>query len=218
MPDLPISQAQHDIVTPLIATILRNAGESAYRRLVVPQAPAPAAAHRSLDGVRPDQLLSRPVKHPQDALAGLAGLWLWHDALDECHRIVQDIASPTGSFWHAIMHRREGDFSNSKYWYRRCPNHHVMKLMGSVAASGAGQHARDPAVTRALSGGWDPAGFVDLVEAVHADPADQRHEVAVRLQRIEWQGLFEYCLHEAIDADRSGLDAWDKRVTQSSGD
>jgi hypothetical protein len=32
-------------------------------------------------------------------------------------------ATDSLSFWHAIMHRREGDFWNSKYWYARCRNH-----------------------------------------------------------------------------------------------
>ena len=213
MSDLPISPTGHDIMTPLVASILRDAGESAYRGLVV-QGPAPASAHKALAQVQPTHLFSRPIKHQEDAQAALAGLWLWHDALDECHQIVQDIASPTGSFWHAIMHRREGDFSNSKYWYRRCSNHHVMRMMGSVASSLAGEQTSDPLIAGALSGGWDPYGFVDLVEALHKKIADPRHEIAIRLQKAEWQGLFEYCLHEAVDADRNWLDAWDRRVSR----
>jgi len=200
-------------MTPLVASILRDGGESAYRRLVV-QGPVPAAANKALDRVQPAELFFRPIKHQEDAQAVLAGLWLWHDALDECHQIVQDIASPTGSFWHAIMHRREGDFSNSKYWYRRCSNHHVLRMMGSVASSLAEEQASDRLITAALSGGWDPYGFVDLVEAVHNNRADPRHEIAIRLQRAEWQGLFEYCLHEAVGADHNWLDAWDQRVTR----
>ena len=46
-----------------------------------------------------------------------SGLYLWNDCLKESHRISQKIESETGSFWHAIMHRREPDFSNSKYWW-----------------------------------------------------------------------------------------------------
>ena len=48
----------------------------------------------------------------------LAGVWLLHDYLDESHTISQRIDTPSGSFWHGIMHRREGDFSNAKYWFR----------------------------------------------------------------------------------------------------
>ena len=184
-----------------------------YEKLTV-SGGAPAKAHQMLDGVAPDQLVTAPVKSKDQADAMLAGLWLWHDALDECHRIVQDIASPTGSFWHAIMHRREGDFSNSKYWYRRCANHHVMRMMGSVASSLAGEHVSDRLIAGAVASGWDAAGFVDLVSAIHNKPADPRHEIAIRLQQAEWQALFEYCAYEATGADHSNLDAWDKRVTQ----
>ena len=212
MPDLPISEAGHDIVTPKAAAILREAGESAYGRLVV-QGPTPASAHRALDGVTAEQLISRPIKHADDAMAALAGLWLWHDALDESHRISQDLVTPTGSFWHAIMHRREGDFSNSKYWYHRCPTHHVIRIMGAVASSIARDCASDPLVARCLSGGWNSDGFVDLVEAVHLKPQDPRHQVAVQLQRVEWEGLFDYCIHAAIEADRGGLEEWDRRVS-----
>src|SRR5687768_11836582 len=40
----------------------------------------------------------------------LAGIWLYHDFLDESHAISQEIATPTGSYWHALMHRRERDY------------------------------------------------------------------------------------------------------------
>ena len=54
-----------------------------------------------------------------------AGLWLLHDFLDESHTISQGVGTPSGSFWHGIMHRREGDFSNAKYWFHRVGHHHV---------------------------------------------------------------------------------------------
>jgi hypothetical protein len=48
----------------------------------------------------------------------MSGLWLLAGDLDRSHTISQGIGSAEGSFWHGIMHRREGDFSNSKYWFR----------------------------------------------------------------------------------------------------
>jgi len=39
---------------------------------------------------------------------------------DEAHRIVQQYeADVTASWIHAVLHKIEGDFDNSRYWYRR---------------------------------------------------------------------------------------------------
>jgi hypothetical protein len=53
------------------------------------------------------------VRDRDAAAACLAGLWLYHDFLDESHTISQGLHTPEGSYWHALMHRREPDFSNS---------------------------------------------------------------------------------------------------------
>jgi hypothetical protein len=49
-------------------------------------------------------------------------LALWHDGRgdwDRAHAAVQDDASPSGAWVHAYLHRKEGDISNARYWYRR---------------------------------------------------------------------------------------------------
>jgi hypothetical protein len=38
---------------------------------------------------------------------------------DGAHRIVQEIDSTAAYSIHAYLHRKEGDLSNSQYWYRR---------------------------------------------------------------------------------------------------
>ena len=211
MPELSLSEPPDPAVTPLTLEILRQAGPDAYGNLTV-SSPTSPAAHHALNSVQPDQLISKPITQMDDARAALSGLWLWHGALAESHAISQDLTSPTGCFWHAIMHRLEGDFSNAKYWYRRCDTHHVQKMMGSIASSLAGDLASDRQVAHALSGGWNPLGFVDLVQAVHHKPQDPRYELAVRLQRAEWIGLFNYCIRQAVAADQNGLDRWDARL------
>lgn len=47
---------------------------------------------------------------------------LWHDAhgdWERAHSISQDIESPDAAWVHAYLHRKEGDLSNSGYWYGR---------------------------------------------------------------------------------------------------
>jgi len=99
----------------------------------------------------------------------MAGLWLYVDDLDRSHDLSQGIPTATGAYWHAIMHRREGDFSNSKYWFRQVGNHPVIGELG-----------------------YDPYRFVDDCETDRG-----RNEARlVDLQRREWKALFDWCLKE----------------------
>jgi hypothetical protein len=185
-----------DDLSPVTATILQAAGPSAYEKLVL-RGPTPKSARDALNSIRAEQLLSVPVADHDDANAMLAGLWLWHGGLTEAHKIAQDIASPTGSFWHAIVHRLEADFGNSKYWYERCADHRAMRMLGAVGDSLVGPAARDRLVGRVLDGGWNGPALVDLVEAVVDSPGDPRYAAAVKLQRAEWQALFRHCAFAA---------------------
>src|SRR5437868_5279501 len=69
--------------------------------------------------------LPKKAKDRDCALACLAGLWLYHNFLDESHAISQDLDTVEGSYWHALMHRREPDYSNAKYWFRRVRDHAI---------------------------------------------------------------------------------------------
>ena len=126
-----------------------------------------------------------------------AGLWLLHDFLDESHSISQDLGTKEGSFWHAIMHRREGDFSNSKYWYARCANHPALATLGVQAASVVNPFPADKSLLRLVRDGFDPSAFVDLVERVHEHVDDPHRPLAVALQRLEWRVLFDHCTRAA---------------------
>ncbi len=182
-----------DVLSSRTATILRKGPPDGYRQLVIPSG-TPATARTALEGLTPAELLDVPIRDMEDAQAMLAGLWLWFDLLDESHRIAQDIASPTGSYWHAIMHRREGDFSNAKYWYARCRAHRVNRMLGAVTSSVVGETGPSTLLKHLGSGEWDGSAFVNLVEAVHDRPDDDRYAAAVRLQQAEWQALFHHCV------------------------
>ena len=102
------------------------------------------------------------------------------------------------AYWHAIMHRREGDFSNSKYWYARCADHPVMKILTPAAEDLGRQGRADKSIFRLTAHGWHPEAFVDLVEAVYEKPTDPRHDLAVALQRLEWRTMLDATIRAAV--------------------
>jgi hypothetical protein len=189
---------------------------NAYDKLLAPKQ-TPAAAIAAVGKIAPAELFAGPVKSADDAAAALSGIWLLHDALHESHEISQSLLGSTGSFWHAIMHRREGDFSNAKYWFDRCDGHPVMRQIGSEAAQAVGNLADDRRVSHVLREGWDARAFVDLVQSVHNKPNDSAYAAAVSLQRLEWAMLFNHCVMGALEIDHADLDAWDKRINGHEG-
>ena len=178
--------------------VLRANVDGAYTRLVVHSGAADARpAPAELASLTPETVLSTPPKSRDDAAAMLAGLWLWHDALDASHRISQSLHTASGSFWHAIMHRREGDFSNSKYWYRSVGSHLVFDAIAANVAAILNPLPADKSLLRLVRGGWNPDALVDLAEELDRQP-DQRLEPFVAVQKLEWRILFDHCAREAV--------------------
>jgi hypothetical protein len=99
-----------------------------------------------------------------------AGLHLLNDDLVRAHEIAQAYeGDKTCDYWHAIVHRREGDFDNAKYWL-----HHV---------------GRHPVLSRVHDGG--PAAAVVFVGRCRDVTSDERPRLEA-IQRRELLGLIEY--------------------------
>jgi hypothetical protein len=128
--------------------------------------------------------LGRPVRDADAARACLAGLWLYHDFLDESHTVSQDVPTADGSFWHAVMHRREPDAGNSKYWWRKVGPHPVLNLLVQQAPSLGYNYT-------------NPLDFVDFCERVR-DSGSAEEETARRVQLLEWHLLFDHCYRSAV--------------------
>lgn len=129
----------------------------------------------------------------------LAGLWLLYNLLEECHRICQRIITAEGSYWHAVMHRREPDEQNSKYWWRRVGSHTIFPELARRAAQLAADVASLPAQATWLRTGrrWDPFAFVDLCAAVR-DTGSPVEMLCRQIQLVEWQLLFDFCYSRAV--------------------
>ena len=129
-----------------------------------------------------------------------SGLYLWNDCLKESHRISQKIESETGSFWHAIMHRREPDFSNSKYGWGKVGQHPLFAdLHGSALQILAGAEGHWNGGTRGRlkeKGRWLPLEFVDWCEA--CSKGGEGREILEAVQLEEIQLLLEYSYVRAV--------------------
>jgi hypothetical protein len=134
------------------------------------------------------------------ARACLAGLWLYHDFLDRSHTISQAIDTSTGSFWHGIMHRREEDFSNAKYWFKRVGKHEIFPELAEAARELATSAEYAGATAKTFRGmtQWDPFAFVDRC-AAELGSSSPGEELCRQIQIKEWQLLFEYCYRHGFE-------------------
>jgi hypothetical protein len=157
----------------------------------------------SLDPGTPDHSVKGKLQAVDDAAFGggrmdrgmadacRAGLWLAFNFLDEAHSISQDIDTPTGSYWHGLLHRREPDYANAKYWFRRVGRHPIFEPLRIAA----GQMAVAESVK--IPSPWDPFWFIDFCESCLTQR--EPHEMlARRIQQQEWELLFDHCYRRAL--------------------
>ncbi|MDQ6423573.1 hypothetical protein RB620_29605 [Paenibacillus sp. LHD-117] len=166
--------------------------------------------HAGLD----DEIAELGRTHPstdadKSRIALMAGLHLLNDSLDRSHSYAQQIEDDaTGCYWHAIMHRMEQDFWNSKYWFRQAGRHPVKertRLAVSVWLKDQPGLNVLPAgaIVNILKqfrndGSWNCDEFVDLISLQESGKgSDETHRLLQGLQRIELAELFRYTLDAA---------------------
>ncbi|MBC8290545.1 MAG: hypothetical protein H8E37_09530 [Planctomycetes bacterium] len=141
------------------------------------------------------------VSSSVEATALHAGLWQTNDWLDESHQCSQSIEGDgegNGDYWHAVMHRREPDASNSKYWFRRVGHHACFHWLSEVAATALDESGSPEAASwknrLGASGNWDSLAFVDLCQATSRG-GDAGLAQAAR--RIQWAEMLLLLVHTA---------------------
>lgn len=122
--------------------------------------------------------------------AVLAGLLLYLNCWTEAHEVAQELQTPEGSYWHAIVHRMEPDSSNSGYWFSQVGNHPIFPDLRARAEHLSSEHA--DAGFR-VSSTWVPRQFISFCEEAAKAPGSERDRLATEIQHAEWELLMNWC-------------------------
>jgi hypothetical protein len=127
------------------------------------------------------------IRAPAFALVR-GGLLYALDAIHEAHVYFQDASGDLAAYWHGMMHRREGDFDNARYWFRRAG----IQPFFAVAHSAATAHSPD----MARQSNWDPYLFTGECEQAKFGAENVAELLA--LQRVEFEAAFDYTWRQAV--------------------
>ena len=184
---------QMDILTPELYG-------DAFARILFAEQPYPLGPGAPDEDMREDldrltvetAFRERHVTDPHMAIACVAAVWLYHDFLWEAHDFLQKVPTPTGSYWHAVMHRREPDGDHAKQWFERVGDQPAYEPLQAAVAKVATQYDAGPeAEFLVTQPSWNAARFTDLVTSVLGG-ASEYEELCQEVQRIEFAMMFNY--------------------------
>jgi hypothetical protein len=116
------------------------------------------------------------------------GLLYALDDLHGCHEFFQNTASDLVGYWHGMMHRREADFDNARYWFRRAGSMPFFVALHRRASEISADMAKQVS--------WDPYLFTGECEQYRFGAESDEGDLA-RLQRAEFDVVFDYTWRQA---------------------
>ncbi|MCY4553118.1 MAG: hypothetical protein OXC79_05555 [Candidatus Poribacteria bacterium] len=191
--------------TPAIAEVIEKLEAGNPLPTLVPQKAWSTELTDALASTSVDELFQgESVKNTTFGDAIKSGLLLWNDALDESHNISQELENQTGSYWHGIMHRREPDYSNSKYWFGRVGTHPIFPQLRERALAIL-KETPDPsdalariAQTIETEEHWDAYQFIDWCQAAESESVDDVTRFLQQVQAEEIKLLLAYSYRNAV--------------------
>lgn len=173
---------------PAIAEVIEKLETGNPLPRLVPQEAWNSELTNALESTSLDELFrGESLKNTAFGSAIKSGLLLWNDALNASHNISQGLENQTGSYWHGIMHRREPDYSNSKYWFGKVGAHPIFPQLRERAIAIL-KETPNPSDTLegiaqaiAASEDWDAYQFIDWCQAAENGMDD----VARFLQQVQ---------------------------------
>lgn len=135
------------------------------------------------------------ARAPEAERAAQSALHLWNDSLVRAHELAQEIGDATGSYLHGVMHRREPDYENAKYWFRRVGRHPLFPDVRGAALLALSDR---PDLRQGIDVApeWDPFRMVDDCREAARKP--ELEAVLRRIQAREIEILAEFCLSRLI--------------------
>lgn len=156
----------------------------------------PRSLIKELQTISLEDLLGTVVSDRFMAQAVRAGLLLVADAWHEAHEVAQELNTVEGSYWHGIVHRREPDAGNARYWFRRVGTHPIFAQLGTW-------DSRLPLPAKQVfdklipSGTWDPFTFIDVCMGNFDFDSPDRTFVTIQAREIRL--LLDYCIRNATN-------------------
>jgi hypothetical protein len=152
-----------------------------------------AAAVRKAVSSHARPVAKSPAPDRMRLLEGIA--LLWHDCWNDAHEIAQAREGERDfDLLHAILHRREGDYPNAAYWFRKAGKHPCYLILERRIA---GLLDGESAEILTPEGNWSALAFVDRIRGQARASGRASGEAArllARLQAEEFGAFAEWLL------------------------